>query len=67
MGFLIMIYVLGLLVAIGLFVFLFVKIYGGKKVMTSAALTIATWLFIYVIFVVILHARLYTGILRISL
>jgi len=60
-----LVYVLGILPALAIFVFLFITIYGGKNFLTSAALTIATWVSIYFLFVIGLKVHLYPGILRI--
>ena len=66
-GLLLLTFLLGIMPAIALFVFLFVKFYGRKKIATSVAYTAVTWIFVYVIFVVVLQARLYGGILGISI
>jgi hypothetical protein len=56
-------YLFGILPAIALFIFFFVMLYGKKKIVVSVAYTVASWIFIYIIFVVVLQARLYNGIL----
>jgi len=61
-----LVYLLGILPAIALFVFLFVRFYGRKKVVASVVYTLATWIFVYIIFVAVLQARLYTGILDLT-
>ena len=65
-GLVILVYLFGILPATALFVFLFVKIYGARNFLTSAAFTIATWIFVYFIFVMVLQVRLYTGVLKIA-
>jgi hypothetical protein len=66
-GFMALIYIVGTLPAIVLFVFLFLKFYGGKSLLTSVAFTVATWLFVYILFARILHVRFYTGMLGFTL
>ena len=55
-------YLFGILPAIALFVFFFVKFYGKKKIAVTLAYTVASWVFVYIIFVTILQTRLYMGI-----
>ena len=57
-----LVYFLGILPAIAVYVFLFVRFYARNKVLTSAVYTVATWIFVYIIFVAMLQTRLYTGI-----
>jgi hypothetical protein len=63
LGLVLLTYLLGMLPGIALFVFFFVKFYGKKKIIASVAYTAVSWIFVYILFVVILQARLYTGIL----
>ncbi len=55
-------YLFGILPAIALFVFFFVKFFGKKKIAVTLAYTVASWVFVYIIFVMILQTRLYMGI-----
>ena len=66
-GLLLLTFLVGIMPAIALFVFLFVKFYGQRKITTAAAYTAATWIFVYILFVVVLQARLYGGMLGISI
>ena len=59
------VYLVGIMPAVVLFVFLFVKLYGEKKMVATSAFTILFLAFIYVLFIVILKVKLYTGILKV--
>jgi len=59
------VYILGILPAVIVFVFLFTKIYGRKSFFTSVVLTAATWAFIYFLFVMVLRVRFYIGFVKI--
>lgn len=56
-------FLFGILPAIALFVFLFVKFYGKKSMVISLVFTATTWICVYVIFVVVLQTRLYQSML----
>jgi len=66
-GLLLLTFLVGIMPAIALFVFLFVKFYGQRKMATAVAYTAATWIFVYLLFIVVLQARLYGGVLGISI
>jgi hypothetical protein len=59
------VYSVGMLPAVAIFAFLFLKFHGGKSMRTSIAYTIGTWLFVYILFGRILHVRFYPGMLKI--
>ena len=61
-GLVLLTYLVGILPAIALFVFCFVKFYGKKKIAVTLAYTVVSWVFVYIIFVMILQTRLYMGI-----
>ena len=62
-GLVLLTFLFGILPAIAVFVFLFVKFYGKRKIFTAVVFTVATWIFVYVIFVLVLQTRLYLGVL----
>jgi hypothetical protein len=62
-GLVLLTYLFGILPAIALFVFFFVKFYGKKKIIASVIYTVVSWVFVYIIFVMVLQTRLYMGIL----
>jgi len=66
-GLLLLTFLVGIMPAIALFVFLFVKFYGKRKTATSVAYMAAAWIFVYILFVVVLQVRLYGGVLGISI
>jgi len=65
-GLLLLTFLVGIMPAIAVFIFFFVKFHGKRKIVTAAVYTAVTWIFVYVIFVVVLQTRLYGGILGLS-
>lgn len=57
-----LIYFLGFLVAIPLFLLLFLKLHSGAGWRITLAITGSTWLFVYVVFIVVMDAPLHGGV-----
>lgn len=62
-GFLITVYMLGFMTTIPLFTFLFLKFREKENLIISILFSTSSWVVIYIMFIVILKAQLYGGIL----
>ncbi len=62
-GFFLLIYLVGFLIAIPVFVLLFLKIYGHIRWLNTLVVTIVTWGIIYAMFKLVMKVDLFKGIL----
>jgi len=61
-GLLFTLYILGFMVTIPLFIFLFSKFREKENLIVSILFSVSSWVVIYIIFILILKAQLYGGI-----
>ncbi|MDN5301010.1 MAG: hypothetical protein PWQ60_524 [Thermoanaerobacteraceae bacterium] len=61
-GLLLSIYILGFIIAIPIFVFLYLMFREKEKLSTSIIVSLGTWAGIYVMFIILLKAQLYGGV-----
>lgn len=61
-GLLIIIYILGFMITIPLFIFLFLKFREKENLIISILFSVSSWVVIYIMFILILKAQLYGGI-----
>lgn len=61
-GLLIVIYILGFMPSIPLFVFLYLKFREKESLISSILVSIGTWIVIYILFILLLKAQLYGGL-----
>ncbi|MDE0032425.1 MAG: tripartite tricarboxylate transporter TctB family protein [Deltaproteobacteria bacterium] len=57
-----LIYFIGYLVAIPLFLVLFLRLRSSESWLMTLSITVATWAFVYVVFIVIMGAPLHEGV-----
>ena len=57
-----LIYFLGYLVAIPLFLILFMRLRSSESWLMTLSITAATWAFVYVVFIVVMGAPLHSGV-----
>ena len=62
-GFLVLIYFIGFLISIGMFVLLFLKVYGKRSWVKTIIVSALTWGFIYGTFEMFIKVELFRGIL----
>lgn len=62
-GLFILIYVVGFIIAIPIYLFLYLKVKSDEKLVFSSLFSLITWGALYVFFVLILHIPLYPGII----
>ena len=58
------VFLVGFIIPLPLFLFLFIKIYGDLSWQKSIGFSLSSWIFIYVLFVKVMKFDLFTGILR---
>jgi len=57
-----LVYFMGFLAAIPLFLLLFLKLHSGEGWPMTLAITAGTWLFVYVVFILVMDAPLHDGV-----
>lgn len=62
-AFLISVYIIGFMITIPLFIFLFLRFREKESLRTSILISLGSWVVIYVLFRLLLRAQLYSGVL----
>jgi len=62
-GFLLLVFICGFLIAIPIYLLLFLKLYGEIRWMKAAAVALITWGAVYIFFEILLSEELFRGIL----